>query len=186
MILTLSRLALAGAFAASVAICAEPLTPPWALGLIALALVEELTDLLDGIAARHFGTASTLGGLLDPLSDSLARLAIYFAMALVGWVTIAVPLVMTARDVIVAYTRTVQALGGGKTSARLSGKIKAVVQGGCIPLLVLLAWRAGAGSGDLSLVRNIATGALLVVTLWSLGDYVRGAASAAIALHSRR
>ena len=116
-LLTFARLPLAGAFAAIVAVLAggSPVPVGWAIVLFVIAGCEELTDLLDGLVARRTGTASQLGGLLDPLADSLARLTMYFAMALAGWITIAVPLVMTARDIVVAYTRIVQALTGGKT-----------------------------------------------------------------------
>ena len=186
MTLTLGRLVLAAAFAACVGLGPEVLSMEWAIGLAALALLEELTDLFDGMAARRFGTASVLGGLLDPLSDSLSRLTIYFAMALAGWVTIAAPLVMTGRDLVVAYTRTVQALTGGKTSARVSGKLKAVVQGGAIPVLVLLAWHAGGDPAKVEAVRGGVTAAVIAVTLWSLADYVRGAAKTAATLHAQR
>jgi CDP-diacylglycerol--glycerol-3-phosphate 3-phosphatidyltransferase len=152
---------------------------PWAALLIAIALVEEATDVFDGWLARKTGTASELGGILDPLCDSLARLAMYFGLGLLGFVSIAVPLVMTGRDVIVAYVRIFSALTGGKTSARASGKIKAIVRGAAAPLLVLIAWAKPLLSPDghrLWLV-GIA-GVVIAVTLWSLLDYVTGAASA--------
>ena len=170
-VLTFGRLALAGAFAACVAVAgAGVIAPPWAAVLVALAVAVELTDFFDGIAARRAGKAGRLGGLLDPLCDSLARLTMYFAAALAGWVTIAVPLMMVARDLVVAYVRTVRAHVGGPTSARRSGKTKAIVQGLGIIALVLLAsteanW-APAG-------RWVVAGSVLAITFLSMIDYVR-------------
>ena len=176
--LTLSRLVLAGAVAAWV--CAigptGEVSPAAAIAMCLIAIAAELTDIFDGVAARAAGTASEFGAILDPLVDSLGRLAMYFALAYAGWVTWAVPLVMTARDIIVAYTRVINAMTGNKVSARLSGKIKAIIQGGGVPVLVGIEWMRVAVDPFWS-ARLLAFGtALLVgVTLWSLGDYVVGA-----------
>ena len=178
-LLTFARLPLAGAFAVVVAMQADGPSVPvaWAIVLFIIAGCEELTDLLDGPVARKTGVASRLGGLLDPLADSLARLTMYFAMALAGWVTVAVPLVMTARDIIVAYTRIVQALTGGKTSARASGKFKAVIQGAGIFVIVgLAAAQDRLDAGLVQILRAAVAALIIAVTSWSLLDYVRGAA----------
>lgn len=178
-LLTFARLPLAGAFAVVVAVLADRPNVPvaWAIVLFGVAACEEITDLLDGMVARKTGTASRLGGLLDPLADSLARLTMYFAMALAGWITIAVPLAMTARDIVVAYTRIVQAMTGGKTSARASGKFKAVVQGAGIFVIVGLAASQARLDGGLVQVLRAAVAALIIAaTSWSLLDYLRGAA----------
>lgn len=175
--LTFSRIVLAAAFAVGVWAFSSDgtLSLPGLVVLGVLGLAAELTDILDGYVARTTGSATMLGGLLDPLSDSLSRLAVYFAMALVGWITIAVPLVMTGRDVIVAYTRTINAFTGGKTSARISGKFKAIVQGGGVVVAVVLAFLVGStDEGLIATLRGILAGAIIVVTVWSLLDYVRG------------
>ena len=174
--LTLGRLVLGAAFAACAAGAwrsagAGALPPGWTAGLLVVACAAELTDLLDGIVARRGGTAGRLGGLLDPLCDSLSRLTMYFAAALAGWVTLAVPLVIVGRDLVVAYVRTVRALAGGQTSARSSGKIKAIVQGvGLIAIVCLAADRTAewAAAG-----RTAVAACVIAVTLWSLIDYLR-------------
>ena len=188
-VLTLGRLVLAAAFAVAVGVAAlcrteaggvVPLGPAGTVVLLALALAAECTDMLDGWAARRAGTASELGGLLDPLCDSLARLTMFFAAALAGWVWIGVPLTMAGRDIIVAYVRVVAGRTGGQTSARLSGKLKAIVQGAAIIALVALASRwaapaAGAApAGATPWLRIGVAAAVMAVTLWSLVDYLRG------------
>jgi len=182
-VLTLGRLLLAAGFAAGVACWKGPaaLGTVGVTALLALAVAEELTDIFDGVTARRAGTASPLGGILDPLADSLARLTIYFAMALAGWVTLAVPLTMTARDILVAYARIANAAAGLSTSARLSGKVKAIFQGAGILAILLLAAAATkeAIGADLAKRLRVAVAAVLIaVTAWSMVDYVRSASPA--------
>ena len=181
-LITLARLPLAAGFALAVGAAADAagagdtIPAAWAWGLIAIAAFEELTDFLDGWVARRTHTASRLGGILDPLADSLARLTMYFALALVGWVTLAVPLLMALRDIVVSYTRTVQAMTGGKTSARLSGKLKAVVQGGGVfVVVVVMANWLGPYNDFGQMAIALTAWAVILVTVWSLADYIRGA-----------
>lgn len=167
---------LAGGFAAGAAATIHQgrLGLASALMLAGLALAEEATDALDGIVARRTGTASVIGGVFDPLSDSLSRLAIYFSLALTGCLSIAVPLVMAGRDIIVAYTRIINAMTGGKTSARLSGKVKAVVQGAGIFVVLGAAWALDPGLSASVIVRRSCEVILITVTAWSLLDYLHG------------
>lgn len=169
---------MAAAFCAAVAIVvrAGRLTTTMLVVLLILGVAEELTDLLDGVVARRTGAVSELGGLFDPLADSLARLAIYFALSLAGWVTIAVPFVMTARDLLVAYSRIVLARTGGRTSARFSGKVKAWVQGTGILALVLFAWANDKTKCETaSWARLATTTVLILVTVGSAIEYMRAA-----------
>ncbi|NLF30630.1 MAG: hypothetical protein GX591_07060 [Planctomycetes bacterium] len=180
--LTLARLPLAGAFAVAVAMAAgaEPAHAGAAatVGLLALAALIELTDLLDGLVARRTQSVTELGGLVDPLCDSLSRLTVFFAAALVGWVWIGVPLVMAGRDIVVAYVRIVLARTGRRTSARLSGKLKAVIQGAAVFVLIAAAgpWVAPGAAAPL---RVVTAAAVIAATLWSLADYLRGGLAAA-------
>lgn len=186
-VLTWSRLPLAAAFAAATAWAAARTGParldwPWAALLLALAALIELTDMLDGYVARRRGTANLLGGLADPLCDSLSRLTVYFAVALAGWLPLAVPLVMVVRDIVVAYVRIVHAHAGGRTSARLSGKLKAIVQGAGILAVVVL---AAVGASWAEPARTAVGLGVIAVTLWSLYDYARSGLASVAALRGR-
>ncbi len=184
-ILTFGRIALAAAMAVLVAFGSA--TAALFIALLALAAAEEASDIFDGIAARRAGTASVLGGILDPLADSLARLTIYFALALAGWASLAVPLAMTARDIIVSYARVVSALSGTSTGARLSGKVKAVIQGAGIFSFIITAWVDHASSSPVlvSSSRIITTTLVIAVTLWSLADYLLAVLPAARKMSSK-
>ena len=190
-LITLARLPLAAGFALVVALVAQPSHPAadpalhvpalsmtWAVVLLCIAAAEELTDFLDGFVARKTGTVSRLGAILDPLADSLARLTMYYAMALAGWITIVVPLAMTLRDIVVAYTRVVQASTGGKTAARVSGKLKALIQGAGLFAVVLIAACVGRLDHETErLLQGLVAAAIIGVTSWSLLDYIHGAAA---------
>ena len=106
--------------------------------------------------------------------------------------------IMAGRDIIVAYTRIANALTNSSTSARISGKAKAVFQGAAMFVLVVVAWLASpAGSVhelswlrwlDAETVRMIqaVTGIVVIVaTGWSLIDYIRGTLPAIRQLRQR-
>lgn len=153
-----------GSIMAALALCA------------AILLVIELTDLFDGLAARRLEVVSEWGAMLDPYSDSIARIVVYWALACGGLALVYVPLAMAVRDITVAYCRVVLARRGKSVSARLSGKIKAIVQG--IGALLLL-------SGPLywPLVglwpRVVFSWLIVGITLASAVEYFRSALRAA-------
>lgn len=97
--------------------------------LLALAGVSELSDVFDGAIARKMNKVTELGKLLDPMADSIFRLSVLLAFT--GGI-IQLPLLLVCvffyRDTIISTLRTVCALRGIALAARLSGKIKAVVQ----------------------------------------------------------
>ena len=95
---------------------------------IILIAYSELTDIIDGYIARRDKCVTNIGKLLDPLSDSISRFMYFFAFGAQGLFPIWLVLVLFIRDIIVAYIRTYMSLQGIAMGARLSGKIKALVQ----------------------------------------------------------
>lgn len=93
-----------------------------------LLLLIETTDAIDGHIARHFNLASEYGATLDPYADSISRLIVYSTLASKNLVFLLVPLTMALRDITVAYARILLAKKNRSVSARISGKIKAIVQ----------------------------------------------------------
>ncbi|MFP4028612.1 MAG: CDP-alcohol phosphatidyltransferase family protein [Candidatus Brocadiia bacterium] len=129
-VLTICRLFLAPVFIAFFVI-----NRPWAaIVALVVAVLFEITDLLDGYIARHFDQVSSLGKLIDPLADSVARFSVFLAFvteeSVAGdpWPVLLVAFIFY-RDAIVAYMRTFAASTGVVMAARFSGKLKAVVQG---------------------------------------------------------
>ncbi len=141
--------------------------------VLALAILSELSDVLDGALARKLGQASGLGQALDPLCDSLYRLTVFLAFAIAGWIPLWLVLPFLFRDIIVSYARIMAASRGVSIGARRSGKIKAVFQGAAQIAVI------GAHMLGLPDVLSWAfVGLAALVTLYSLYDYVLGFAKA--------
>lgn len=150
------------------------------IGLLILLTFIEVSDGLDGYLARKWGVGSEWGAMLDPYSDSVARLIVYFGLGQAGLVHPALLLVMAFRDVTVAYCRILLTQAGRSVAAMLSGKIKAVVQavGAYAAVLspyLLLVFPDRNPVRISSLVITLLVGA---VTLWSIGQYASGALAA--------
>ena len=175
--LTAVRVPLAIAFALTLPYAA--VEPSWLFGCLVLLLLQEVSDVLDGALARRLGEVSRWGQMFDPYADSVSRLIVYWALARAGLTLAAVPLVMAVRDVTVAYSRLVAADHGGSVSARLSGKIKAWVQGLGAMLLTTAPLFHSPSSGEMdppwATVPAIVSWFVLLVTAGSAVEYVLGA-----------
>ncbi|NGX46518.1 MAG: CDP-diacylglycerol--glycerol-3-phosphate 3-phosphatidyltransferase [Chlamydiae bacterium] len=137
--------------------------------LIFLVALAELSDLFDGIAARKKNQVTELGKLLDPMADSIFRLSVFLTLTqgvvqLPMWIV----LVFFYRDSIISLLRTVCALRGFTLAARMSGKIKAVVQ--CVAILVILTLMIPYAFGFMSLAffRDISFYTVLAAAAYSL------------------
>jgi len=175
-LLTASRLVLAPVF-----IVFFLIGRGWAsLVALGLAITFEVTDLLDGWAARKLDQVSSLGKLIDPMADSICRFSVFLAfiteqsVRTQPWPVLLVALVFY-RDALVAYTRVFAASRGVVLAARVSGKVKALVQG--TGIIAFLAFRSlGYYYEPLAPWRATALYVVLVpivlVTTWSAFDYV--------------
>jgi CDP-diacylglycerol--glycerol-3-phosphate 3-phosphatidyltransferase len=109
-----------------------------AAAALAIALLVELTDWLDGTLARRFGWQSPLGRFLDPLADSVARMTAFVALhSCCGLVPLGMLLCLLWRDQLVAYLRVAAAQRGRDVGARRSGKLKAMAQAAAIDLVCM-------------------------------------------------
>lgn len=168
--ITLSRIPVA-ALTAGLIVHAPPLLLP---ALIA-AIYCEASDVLDGAVARASGRTSQLGAMLDPMADSIARLLIFAAFVAAGWISYWLLALLIVRDIIVAYARIHATRHGMAIGARLSGKIKAVAQGGAI-IGILLALILNTPYTE-TIIPALSWIAALA-TAWSLHDYIRHFAAA--------
>jgi CDP-diacylglycerol--glycerol-3-phosphate 3-phosphatidyltransferase len=123
--LTLSRLALGPLFL----LC---YLTNWSYAVEAaflVALMIEATDVADGIAARARGQVSDVGKLLDPMSDTIARMSYFIGFLVVGYASAWMIAILVYRDVVIAYLRVFTALTGTAMGRRTSGKWKGILQG---------------------------------------------------------
>ena len=120
--------------------------------LILLAGISELSDAFDGALARRHNKVTELGKLLDPMADSIFRLSVLLAFT---QGIIQIPLLLVCvffyRDTIISTLRTLCALRGFALAARLSGKIKAVIQAtvGFFILIMMIPYSLGCLSVEL-------------------------------------
>lgn len=140
---------------------------PWIL--IILAGVSELSDMFDGALARKHNKVTELGKLLDPMADSIFRLSVFLAFT---QGIIQIPLLLVSlffyRDTIISTLRTLCALRGFALAARLSGKIKAVIQATVIFFILILMVPYSLGCLDVGLLRVASFYGVLVAVIYTL------------------
>jgi len=107
--------------------------------LLFFLMLSELSDFFDGYLARKNNTVTELGKLLDPMADSITHLTIFLAFTQ-GLIRLPLFLVFIFiyRDAMVSTLRTLCALRGVALAARISGKVKALLQGMAIFLVLIL------------------------------------------------
>ncbi len=107
--------------------------------LLILFALSELSDLLDGFFARHYHQVTDLGKIMDPMADSIARTSAFLTFTLPP---VNLPMILIFaflyRDAVISTLRTLCALGGFALAARLSGKLKAVIQAIAIFIIIVL------------------------------------------------
>jgi CDP-diacylglycerol--glycerol-3-phosphate 3-phosphatidyltransferase len=104
-----------------------------------VALLIEASDVADGMTARSRKQVSDVGKLLDPMSDSIARLTYYIGFLVMGFASAWMIVILIYRDVMIAYVRVFSALTGTAMGRRTSGKWKGILQGAnALVILALL------------------------------------------------
>jgi CDP-diacylglycerol--glycerol-3-phosphate 3-phosphatidyltransferase len=148
----------------------SPLSAPLSLAIV---LMSEGSDVLDGYLARSRGQVTAFGKIFDPLADSISRFTVFLCYLAAHLTPLWMVATILYRDMLVSTLRTAGASQGVIISARKSGKIKAVVQGTSI--IAIQALRLLQENQDT--VSNYVHGFMMAVTLvtaWSAIDYVWG------------
>jgi CDP-diacylglycerol---glycerol-3-phosphate 3-phosphatidyltransferase len=137
--------------------------------LILLAGVSELSDMFDGALARKHNKVTDLGKLLDPMADSIFRLSVLLAFT---QGIIQIPLLLVCvffyRDTIISTLRTLCALRGFALAARLSGKIKAVIQATSFFFIMIMMIPYSLGCLNVELLRAVSFYSVLVAAIYTL------------------
>jgi len=150
-----------------------PSLNPWLVGAaLALLVLQEISDMVDGALARRRGVVTDLGKLLDPLADTLSHMGAFICLMWVGLFPLWLLVLMYYREAIVSTLRVVAARQGIVLGARISGKLKAVCQGGAANLLLAFMLITHIVPGfPLSQIADIFSWIVGAVTLLSLVDY---------------
>jgi CDP-diacylglycerol---glycerol-3-phosphate 3-phosphatidyltransferase len=104
-------------------------SPAWIWICAALALLIEISDMLDGRIARARGQVTDFGKVFDPVADSLSRQTIFISFMVAGIIPWWLYIVFFYRDALLQLLRIICASSGFVLAARQSGKLKAVLQG---------------------------------------------------------
>ena len=139
---------------------------------LAILLVMEFTDVLDGFLARRLGAVTNFGKIFDPYVDSVSRLTILWALSCAGRCWAIVPLFIAVRDIGVAYLRLHAQSQQQDVAARSWGKAKAVVHAfSCIALTAGPLYWGGAGA----VIVAVGSVAVIGTGIMSTVDHVRRA-----------
>ena len=137
--------------------------------LLLLAAVSEISDVFDGALARKHNKVTELGKLLDPMADSIFRLSVLLAFTQ-GVIQIPILLVCVFfyRDIVISTLRTVCALRGFALAARLSGKIKAVIQAAVGFFIIIMLIPYSMGCLDVEILKAVSFYSVLITAIYTL------------------
>ncbi|MGP1345168.1 MAG: CDP-alcohol phosphatidyltransferase family protein [Phycisphaerales bacterium] len=196
-VLTIVRIALAGAFFVMLAL-ADPAGDGGGGSaglLIAAAVVFAVaagTDALDGFLARRWDAVSAFGRVMDPFADKVLILGGFIMLAganfhvpggadsagggavVITGVASWMPVVVLARELFVTSIRGVYEARGVDFSASLTGKLKMIAQSVGIPVIVVVAaLHEPIGIGTASAINTGVAWAVVVITTVSAWPYIR-------------
>jgi CDP-diacylglycerol--glycerol-3-phosphate 3-phosphatidyltransferase len=135
-----------------------------------LFVVSELTDLLDGMAARMRKEVSDFGKLYDPFADVLVQVTYFLCFVSTGIFPAALFLLVLYREIGILFIRNLMLRKGIAMGARMGGKLKTVtyILAGALALLAVSVQRLGFGDSLFLIAGRIATAVFLVSVLFSL------------------
>jgi len=163
----------------------------WLIGALAVVVLAEISDLLDGWLARRWRIVTNIGKLLDPFADTMFRFTAFLCILGSGLAPVWMVAIIFYRDIMVAVLRNFGVLSNVVIAARWSGKLKAVVQGTVVNLIIavivfaqLVGWQP-----EWLKVKDVSWWLMLVatvVTLFSGIEYVRGNWPLLMSIRERR
>lgn len=142
---------------------------PWIL--LSFLVISEVSDILDGYIARKINAVSDLGKLLDPMADSITRISMFMILTK-GVVQLPLILVLCFlyRDIMISTLRTMCAFKGIALAARVSGKIKAILQGVALFTIVIMMIPYSLGFITLSTLQTVALSVTVISALHALAS----------------
>ena len=131
-----------------------------------------ITDWADGYLARKLDQTSAFGAFLDPVADKLMVAAALIILVQLGRADAIVATIIIGREITISALREWMAKIGASKNVAVSmlGKIKTAAQMLAIPALL---YYAPAFGFDLRLAGNWLIWIAALLTLWSMGYYLR-------------
>jgi len=131
-----------------------------------------LTDWADGYLARKLNQTSAFGAFLDPVADKLMVAAALIVLVQLGRADAVVAMIIIGREITISALREWMAKIGASKSVAVSmlGKIKTSAQMLALPMLLYYVPLAGL---DMKVIGNWLIWIAALLTLWSMGYYLR-------------
>ncbi len=98
-------------------------------------VVASLTDFVDGHLARKYNLVTDIGKVMDAIADKILVNAVLIVLAVNGYISVVVPVVIVSRDIIVDSIKMVAGQKSGAVGASKTGKIKTACMMSGITLL---------------------------------------------------
>lgn len=135
-------------------------------------IAAAITDWADGYLARKLNQTSAFGAFLDPVADKLMVAAALIVLVQLGRADAIVATIIIGREITISALREWMAKIGAAKSVAVSvlGKIKTAAQMLAIPLLLHHVPLFGV---DVRLLGNWLVWIAALLTLWSMGYYLR-------------
>ncbi len=135
-------------------------------------MAAALTDWADGYLARRLNQTSAFGAFLDPVADKLMVAAALIVLVQLGRVDALIAIIIIGREITITALREWMAKIGASRSVAVSmlGKIKTSAQMLAIPILL---YNLPMFDVDASLLGNWLIWIAALLTLWSMGYYLR-------------
>ena len=135
-------------------------------------VVAAVTDWLDGYLARRWNETSAFGAFLDPVADKLMVAAALIILVQFDRLDAILATIIIGREITISALRERMAQIGAHKSTAVSmiGKIKTVAQMVSIPLLL---YHAPIGGFEMQKIGTALIYIAAVLTLWSIGYYMR-------------
>lgn len=135
-------------------------------------IAAAFTDWADGYLARKWNQTSAFGAFLDPVADKLMVAAALIMLVQLGRADAIVATIIIGREITISALREWMAKIGASKNVAVSmlGKIKTAAQMLAIPCLLYAQSFLGL---DLSRIGNWLIWIAALLTLWSMGYYLR-------------
>lgn len=89
-----------------------------------LFVIASVTDFLDGYLARKYNLVTDLGKVMDAIADKILVNGVLIILAVNGYISVVVPVVIVCRDIAVDSIKMVAGQKNGAIGASKAGKIK--------------------------------------------------------------
>ena len=87
-------------------------------------MIASLTDFLDGYLARKYNLVTDLGKVMDAIADKVLVNGVLIVLAVEGYISVVVPVVIVSRDIFVDSIKMVAGQKSGVVGASKAGKFK--------------------------------------------------------------